>query len=512
MANYSSYRHQSYDLGLINTSSRREVPRGGASVLENWDITFKGRLTTRKGLIQYGDTLDNTAGRLGFYKKDDGNNYLLTHQDTDLMYLNGSTWTNIDTSMTAENLSFQDVDPVNKIYLSSENNPLAHWDGSTYTELAASIPHGNKIIWYQNHMFTLNNVNISGTKYKNRMYISNFGDPDIWTTGTDFVQLQGLGDAVTAEILGDSLVIFKDNSYSFLSGYGLSSWVLSGSTNPLTNIDNSVGCPAVRGVVRVSQNELWFIDQKGQIRRLGQTDYGYSSKVMSNNIQGTIDTINYAYLSNAVAWFDDEKVYFAIPTGSSTENNTVLVYDLKAHARTGKEAWTTYTGWIVSDMISFPVSSNPELIVAGGSNDKIYRHSGTDDDGTDIACRWDSGLDDYDKPERYKKYAYGYINSANQGDIDVDIWASIDGLSFGKVGTFNMQGSGSTLGPTGNATMGPTGSFILGGGEDLEYKYYFYDGGGAITGKTLVMSIRYTGDASAYIYTFTNHYQERSLK
>lgn len=512
MANYSTFRQDDYSYGLVNTTSRREVPRGGASVLENWDITFKGRLKTRAGLTAYGDATTANAGRLGFYKKDDGNNYLLTHEGTNLKYLSGSTWTNIDTSMTEENLSFQDVDTENKIYGSSENNPVFHWDGSTYTELAASIPHGNKIFWYQNHMFTLNNVNISGTKYKNRLYISNFGDPNTWTTGTDFIPLPGLGDAVTADILGNSLVIFKDESYMFLSGYGLNSWVLSASNSSITNIDNSVGCPAVRGTVRVSANELWFIDQKGNIRRITQADYGYSSSVMSNNIQGTIDTINFGYLSNAVAWYDDEKVYFAIPTGSSTENNTVLVYDLKAHSRTNKEAWTTYTGWIVSDMLSFPISSNPELIVAGGSNKKIYRHTGTDDDGVDIAYRWDSGLDDYDKPERYKKYAYGYIYSGNQGDIDVTIHSSIDGIAFSEIGTFNLQGSGSKLGPTGSFLLGPTGDNRLGGGEDLEYKYYFYDGGGTITGKSLVMSLRYTGNQSCYVNTFTNHFMERSLK
>lgn len=512
MGNLSTYRQDDYSLGLNNTSSRREVSRGGASVLQNWDITFKGRLKTRKGLTQYGSTLPASAGSLGFYKKDDGNNYLLTHQDTDLMYLNSSTWTNIDTAMTAEKLSFQDCDVENKIYGSSENNPLFHWNGTTYTELAASVPHGNKLIWYQNHMMTLNNVNISGTKYKNRLYISNFGDPEVWTTASDFVELQGFGDVVTADILGNSLVVFKDKSYSFLSGYGLTSWVLSGTVNPITNIDNSIGCPAVKGTVRVSANELWFIDQKGNIRKLTQTDYGYGSTVMSNDVQGTIDTINFGYLSGAVAWYDDEKVYFAIPTGASTENNTVLVFDMKAHSRTNKEAWTTYTGWIVSDMISFPISSNPELIVAGGSNLKIYRHTGTDDDGVDIACRWDSGLDDYDKPERYKKYAYGYIYSGNQGDIDLDIYSSIDGISFSKVGTFNMQGSGSKLGPTGSFLLGPTGNNKLGGGEDLEYKYYFYDGNQNITGKSLVMSLRYSGDQSAYVNTFTNHFAERTLK
>lgn len=511
MANFATYRHKDYSLGLNNTSSKRDISRGQASLLQNWDITFQGRLKTRKGLTQYGDTLADTVGRLGFYQKDDGNNYLLTHQDTDLMYLNSATWTNINTGYTAENLSFQDVASQNEIYISSENNVLSHWDGSTLTQLGAGIPHGNKIIWYQNHMMTLNNVNISGTKYKNRLYISNFGDPNTWTTGTDFVELEGLGDAVTAEIVGDALVVFKDESYMILSGYGLSSWVISGSNNPLTNIDSSVGCPAVRGTVRVTQNEVWFIDQKGNIRKIYGTDYGYGSTVVSNNIQGTIDTINLSYIQNAVAHYADEKVYFAVPTGASTENNTVLVYDMKAHSRTNKEAWTTYTGWKISDMINFPVSSDPEVIIAGGSNDKVYRHTGTTDDSTAIECRWDSRLDEYDKPERYKKYTYGYLYSENQGDIDVTVHASIDGISFSQLSTFNLQGGGSTLGPTGTATMGPSGSFILGGSEDLEHKFYFYDGG-AITGKTVAMSLRCSASDAAYVNTFTNHFVERSLK
>lgn len=512
MSRFATYRHHDYSYGLKNTASRREVPRGGASVLENWDITFKGRLTKRKGLTQYGNTLVGNARLLGFYKKNDGNNYLLTNEGVNLKYLVGATWTNIDTAFTNQDVWYEDCRVEDKIYMSSEDNVLAHWDGATLTKLAASVPHGNVLIWWQNHMFTLNNVNISGTKYKNRIYISNFGDPDTWTTGTDFVDLQGLGDATTANIIGNALVIFKTGSYQFLSGYGLASWKLSGTNTSIQNIDNSVGCPAKRGTTRVSANELWFIDQKGQIRRLSQTDYGYSSSVMSNDIQATIDTINVGALAGAVAYYADEKVYFAVPTGASTVNDTVLVYDLKASSRTNKEAWTTYKGWIVSDMLAYPISSDPELIIAGGTNKKIYRHVGTDDDGVDIACRWDSGLDDYDKPERFKKYTYGYIQSGNQGDIDVDIFASVDGVSFAQVGTFNLQGSGSKLGPTGSFLLGPTGDNRLGGAEDLEYKFYFFDGGGAITGKTVAMSIRYTGDADCFVNGYTNHYVERSLR
>lgn len=511
MSNFASYRHKSYDGGLNNTDSRRDIDRDEASNLYNWDITYKGRLQSRKGLTQVGSTLSNAPKSAGVYQKTTGTKYLVINEGTDIRYLNGSTFTDIGNLTANERLSYANVKVEDKIYLSSENNGLISWDGGAAVAAVGSSISGNVIMWYQNHLFHINNVNVGGTKYSDRIYWSDFGDPEAYTTATSFVNLPGEGRAITMNVLGDRLVIFKESSYMFLEGYGASSWAISASATSIANMDSSVGCVAPKGTVRVSANELWFIDNQGFIRRITQSDYGYSSKVMSNKIDGTRLGLNLGNISLSVAWYDDDKIYFAVPSSGSSVNDTVLVFDRKASTRNGgDEAWTVYTGWTINDLITF--GSTPTLYILGSTSKKVYSHTGENDDSVAISCRWDGKNDDYDQSERYKKYAYGYIYSQAQNDETVTIHASVDGAAFSEIDSFSLDTTGTPLGPTGSATMGPTGSFILGGSGDIEEKYYFYDGGGEITGKTLIMSIRATVTEQVYVDTFTNHFTIRSLK
>lgn len=511
MGNFATFRQPNYDGGLNNTDSRRDIDRNQASALYNWDITFKGRLKSRKGLTQVGSTLSNAPKSAGVYQKTNGTKYLVVNEGTDVRYLNGSTFTDIGNLTANERLSYANVKVEDKIYMSSENNGLLSWDGGVAIASVGSSISGNVILWYQNHLFHINNVNVSGTKYSDRVYWSDFGDPEAYTTASNFVNLPGEGRAITMNVLGDRLVIFKESSYMFLEGYGSTSWAISSSSTSIANMDSSVGCVAPRGTVRVSANELWFIDNQGFIRRITQSTYGYESKVMSNNLEGTRSGLNLGQLSNAVASYDDDKVYFAVTSSASSVNDLVLVFDRKASARnSNREAWTTYTGWTVNDMLSF--GATPTLYILGSTSKKVYSHTGVTDDGTAIACRWDGKNDDYDQPERYKKYAYGYIYSQAQNDETITIHAAVDGTSFAQIDSFDLDTTGTPLGPTGPAMMGPTGSFILGGSGDIEEKYYFADGGGEITGKTLTMSIRATVTEQVYVDTFTNHFIIRSLK
>jgi len=519
VSKFATYRAKSYSGGLNNSGSRRDIERNQASLIENWDLHLKGRLITRVGLTQVGDTLSNVAKSLGVYRSKTGTNTLMCTEGTDIRYLNGSTWTDVGNLSAAEPVSFANVAVSDKVYFGSENNALQTFDGSTVAAVGGTSIAGNVMMWYQNHMFHINNVNVSSTKYPHRVYWSDFGNPAAYTTASSFVELPGEGRAITMNVLGSSLVLFKADSYMFMSGYGSSSWALSATSTSISNSDASVGCVAPRGTVRVGANELWFIDNQGYIRRLTQADYGYESKVMSDNLDPSKITVNgivvgldLGKLSNAIAWYDDNKVYFAVTANGSTVNNVLLVYDKAASAdNSNQEAWTTYTGWTIIDMLSYGNGTNPLLYIS--SNDKkIYKHLGGDDAGTAITARWDGKNDDYDQPERYKKYTYGYLFSQAQFDEDVTIHSSVDGLGFGQIGTFNLMNDGTRLGPTGPATMGPTGTFILGGSADKVKKYYYSDGGGTITGKTVTMSIRTVTNNTIYVDTFTNHFVVRSLK
>ena len=517
----SSYYHQDYSGGLNDTASARQIKRNEASLLHDWDITYQGQLKKRPGLLEVGDNLSNAIVGLHGYLRSNGGKDLLLMEGTTLRYLNSTTWTALDSGFTTGLDTWMVTCPLNdKVYIDNGTDYTHSWDrGSTtlnscLTDMGTAIPHGKVRIWHKNHMFALNAVTVSGTTYYDRMYWSAMADPDTYDTVNDFINVPGGGHMITACDLGDSLVLFKENSISFLSGWGDTDWTITASASNVTNIDESVGCVAKRGVTRVG-NEIWFIDDEGLIRRIYQTDFdAFRKDLICSKIRGTLATINTAQLTKALAWTHNDKVYFAVPTGSSTVNNTLLVYDILASKRTGEEAWTTYTGWTPAILCSYPSGITPDLYIGSNSaTGKIWKHTGDDDDGTAIDSRWDGRDDDYDKPEKWKRYKYGYITGPSSSDIDVAIHASVDSAPFADLGDLNLAGSGSRLGPTGSFLLGPTGGCQLGGSGDNEKKFYFSSGGGAVRGKRLKMSIRHSVlDESPTVNGYTVHFKQRNLR
>jgi hypothetical protein len=459
------------------------------------------------------------TGLYGYLRSNGGKDLLMT-EGGNLRYLNGTTWNVLDSGFTADLDTWMVTCPLNdKVYIDNGTDVTHSWDrGSTtlntcLTEMAVTIPHGKVRIWHKNHMFSLNAVNVNGTVYYDDIFWSAMADPDTYDTTNDHFAVPGGGHLITAGDLGDSLVLFKENSISFLSGWGDTDWTITATASNVANIDESIGTISPRGWTRVG-NELWFIDEEGLIRRIYQTDFdAFRKDLICSKIRGTLETVNKNQLANALAWTHNDKVYFAFPTGASTVNNLVLVYDILASKRTGEEAWTTYTGWTPSVFCSYPSGATPDLYIGDASANKVYQHTGTSDDGVAIDSRWDGKLDDYDKPERWKRYKYGYITGPATADIDVDLYASVDSSAFAKMESLNLTGKGSRLGPTGVFRLGPTGSATLGGSGDNEQKFYFTTGGGTARGKTMKMSIRHAViDEVPTVNTFTTHFKERVLR
>ena len=362
-------------------------------------------------------------------------------------------------------------------------------------------------------MFTLNNVTYTGTTYANDLYWSDFGDPSSWDTSTQKVNLPGGGRLITACDWGDVLVIGKEHSFMFLTGYGDSDWAINDSTNKLENVDEAVGIISPKGITRVG-DEIWFIDDEAQIRRLYKTSFdAFRRDIVSTKIQSTLANINKAYLYKAVAWTYNDKVYFAVPYGSDTYNSLVLVYDLIASKRTGEEAWTTYTGWNIDFADAYPTSTTPDLYLADSRHTQIYKHVGYDDAGIAIDSRWDSKQDDFDNPDEFKRYKKGYIHGeAGASNVDVEIAASVGDATFADLGNLNLAAVGGTLGPTGTFALGPTGTTaVLVGSATGEKLFYYSSGGGKVTGRSITHSIRHDeiGEQPT-VYGFTCHYGERT--
>lgn len=533
MANSQIYYQQDYSGGLNNTASPIEIAPNEASLLRNWDITYQGQLVRRDGLVLLGNAgLSPITGGEAFIRNT-GIDLLIT-ESTNLRYLNGPSLSILKNNLTPQSIWFENIQVLGKIFFGSEDNALAYWDRASTTlntcittvanalPSMAGVPHGNVYHWYKNHLFTLNNVNVGGTKYPNRIYWTNIGDPTAWDTTNNFFEIPGDGRAITAVPMGDSLVIFKERAVQFLTGWGNTSWQVTESASDVSNLDERIGCPAPRGACAVG-NEVWFIDNEANIRRIYQTDFQAMRRdIISTKIQATLRGINKSQIPQCVTWSNGQKVYFAFPNGTDTHNSIICVFDIIA-AKRGQanaysyvpEAWTTYTGWTPSLFFDYPTSTVPDLIVCDALTGNVYRKGGNDDNGVAIDARWDGKLDYYDNPLMWKRYQQGRIRGQSaSGNANIYIWASVDGGSFANVGTLNLTGSGGTLGPTGHFELGPTGTTaILGGNTQKEVSYFFTNGGGTARGRSAMMSIRHNAAGQKpTVNTFSNLYKNHVVR
>lgn len=549
MANWQTYYQQDYSGGLHDTASPLEIAVNEASKLRNWDITYQGQLVRRDGLTLLGNKISNNPILSGAaFIRTLGVDLLIT-ESTNLWFLNGSSFSQLADNLVAEPVWFENVEVYEKIFLSSENNPLSFWDrvsttvDMALTDIAAStlttVPHGNVVVWYKNHLFTLNNVNVGGVKYANSLYWANIGDPTLatsWDVINNTFQAPGDGRLITAVPLGDQLILFKERAIQYLTGWGNNSWQITESSSDVSSLDERIGCPAVRGAVRVG-NEVWFVDQEANIRRIYQTDFNALRRdIISTKIQGTLSGINKSQLSKCVAWSNNQKVYFAFPNGTDTSNSILCVFDLIASKRTTQnpyaplyeEAWTTITGWFPSVIFDYPTSTTPDLIIGDATTGQVYKKSGLDDNGVAIDARWDGKQDFYGEENAFKTFGFGYIRGQSSGGlVPVDIWGSLDSSAGAKLGVLNLQTGGSKLGPTGQFLLGPTGKNQLGGAAQNEQKFFFSSGGAhayngatvpsvggsSCVGKSVLMSIRHNiAGQKPTVNGYSVHFRDRTLR
>ncbi len=499
--NVSRYSKSSFDGGLNDTVTPRELKSNECNPLSNWDIRYQGELRRRDGLTQVGNTPTAVPAGIHGFARTNGNNDLLIMDDGSLKYLNGASFSALDSGFTAGNeFAFETISSLNRVYISNEDNTTHYWDrasttlNSCLTDLGATCYQANKMIWFKNHLFFLNNLKVGATSYADWVGFSDFNAPDTHDTTNARFQVGGQGRIITAIDLGDSLVLFKEHSIHFLQGYGEASWAITASSNNVANLSEAVGCIALKGVCRVG-NEAWFIDDEGYIRRITQTDFdAFRQDIISTKVQGSLALLNKSQLEKVAMWSNDDYVFVSYPTGASLVNDTVLRFDLITYRRSGEEAWTKITGWHAKAFTDYISSTQaPDLMVLDGSSGKVYKHSGTSDDGVAI----DAVATDFDNddkaPSQYKRYRWGEISAETaSSDATVSIHASVDGSTYAKLGDLSVIATGSHLAPTGTDRLAPTGSFRLAGNAENELRFHYTEGGGTPTGRSIRHSIRHS--------------------
>ena len=239
-----------------------------------------------------------------------------------------------------------------------------------------------------------------------RWFASNAGQPEIWETdgagtparGRNFGDLTpGDGESImTAVTWRELVIIFKESKFFVLWGESPAA-----DGTPVFNfreVVNNVGL-ASKKAVAVGRDGVYFFNRRGIYRTTGQDPVLLSDKISplwtgDPDVYYQGNPINLARLELVRMEWHQEQLFVAIPTGTSTFCDRLLVYD------TQHDWWTVYD-IAASALAVFRRSDREELHhgYATGLNRIGHRNYGsTDDRGGRIVSRWRSGWSDYQQP------------------------------------------------------------------------------------------------------------------
>lgn len=171
------------------------------------------------------------------------------------------------------------------------------------------------------------------------VYVSDILDGESWDLAGNSIRVGGDGDAITGLFswYGIYLLVFKERSI----------WLVE--ADPLREvadwnirlINNRIGCISGRSIQPVGK-DVFFLSRDG-VRRLSNIESGTQTEVglaISTDIQDIIDDINPSAIGTISSAYYRNRYMLALPTGSSTAPDKVIVY----HALHNR--WLGYwTGW-----------------------------------------------------------------------------------------------------------------------------------------------------------------------
>lgn len=232
-------------------------------------------------------------------------------------------------------------------------------------------------------------------------------------------------------------------------------------------IDRSIGCASRRSVQTVGE-DLFFVDQYGNVRSLNQTitdnNQGTKTLPISSKIQTYIDRINPSAVDAIVGAAWDRYYVVSLPLDNAVTPSHSFLYDTINGAWFGPwdGPWSRVGNLAVATLVNATSSTdrNPTLYIGGAetSSGKVYRTmSGTGDDSLPIVYQETTKRDSFatldakKKPQRIRLYGLPSPGST------LMIESRANGGAFRLVGYQGMSGEAPQLPLTGPIDLSSAG-------------------------------------------------------
>lgn len=316
-------------------------------------------VATRQGYVKLLTTLASSfiGGMFPLYRSDGTKQLLYASGNQWFRYNNagaGVALTGVPNTFTADQMwstdEFQD-----SMYAGNGSDPLIAYNGTTITTANGAIsPQFVKI--HKNRVYCAN-------KNSSILYFSDAGSPTSFPAN-NFIQINtNDGQNITGiDELGDSLIIFKDESVWLLTGEPLG----AGNTTTIGNLqlrqaNSDVGCSAFRTIKRVGQ-VLFFMHYTGIYYLQDYTVYPVTDGRLSKLFTSTY--MNPGFLNKCWAVYSSQqnKYIMGFPSAVSTTPDMALVYDTQVK---GFSLWDHIPGSVAC---VYKFTGNQQSIMMGDPN------------------------------------------------------------------------------------------------------------------------------------------------
>lgn len=437
------------------------TPNQGTSV-SNVSISRPGKATKRKGQGVFIQDVGSTPFTgLGRYDPEIGSSYIVVASGSSIVTAvsTASLWTPINlASPLSVNVNRTEFVQANDLFfiLNGVDN-TAWYDGSIFTlgngYDNASPPRGTTAAWVNNRLFVAGD-----TSNPDWVYFSNSIEPRTFQANN--IRRVNTGDGQIIQHLEpfrlNEVVIYKERSIYILDltddgadGDATDDW----SIQP---ISNSVGLAAPRAIVNLG-NDQWFLSSNPiAIRSLGRTAFDkILVDIVSRSIQDIFDCtgplcINKEQIELATATVFENKFFLAIPTGSSTINNTVLVFDFLVGG------WYVITDWFPADWVVFDnrlfyIDALDGRVMecfkdTGGdfaSGPSVTTPASTPTVG--IRFEYATKAVDFGLPENFKQLDSIEVELEPTGSYNAIVSINMDDSGWASVGSVSLAGTVKTL-------------------------------------------------------------------